>query len=176
MESSKNLSIKEIILLNYQNIQKGTEFVLKAISINDIEYAPQEGMRKLGDLAFHIATLPLGSFIFTSGLVKEFNPVTLISTLKQRLGPLYDSKNFVKIFVKSNDDFLKFYEDLPVEYWIEKTYTSATNPKPITYLQGFINFQNHLIQHRGSLFTYLRTLNIPVSMKQYFGIEELKEF
>jgi hypothetical protein len=30
MDSSKNLSIKEIILLNYQNIRKGTEFVLKA--------------------------------------------------------------------------------------------------------------------------------------------------
>ncbi|MHA1982759.1 MAG: DinB family protein [Candidatus Hodarchaeales archaeon] len=176
MEYSKNLSIKEIILSNYQNVRKGTEFVLKAISLDDIEYEPQEGMRKLGDLAFHIATLPLGSFIFTSGLVTEFDPVTLINALKQRLSSLYDSKNFSKVFEKSNDDFLNFYKDLPAEYWTEKTYTSATNPKPITYLQGFINFQNHLIQHRGSLFTYLKTLNIPVSMKQYFGIEELKDF
>lgn len=174
MVSSMKLSVKEIILQNYQNVRKGTKFVLKAIPHDVIDYSPHKKMRKLGDLAFHLSSLPLGSFIFTSGIVKKFEPNALIYALKQRLGTLYDSKNYAEIFEKSNEYFLKFYENLPAEDWIGSIYVSATNRKPITYLQGFINFQNHLIQHRGSLFTYLRTLMIPVSMKQYFGIEELK--
>jgi hypothetical protein len=162
------------MLRNYQNVRRGTNFVLKTIPSDQIDYIPQKGMRKLGDLASHIATLPLGSYIFTSGIVEKFDASLLIDALKQKLGDLYDSKNYFQIFEKSNKYFLKFYEDLPLNDWVESTYTSATNPKPITYLQGFLGFQTHLLQHRGSLFTYLRTLDVPVSMKQYFGMEELK--
>ena len=67
-----------------------------------------------------------------------------------------------------------FYTKKTDAEWLNTTFTTFINPNPAPLLQGVIGVEDHIIQHRGTLFAYLRTLNVPVTMKQYYGMEELK--
>ncbi len=155
----------------FENIQRGTEYVLMAIPMDKLDYSVEENTATIEDLAFHISTLPLGAALFAQNLFDKFpESDQLMAEFKKYLGDSLDDKNYPEIFRKSCKVFTDFFEGK--EDWY-KTYTSFLFRGERTYLEGFLSMQNHLLQHRGSLTTTLRSMGIPVSMKQYWGMKPL---
>ena len=71
MSSTQQNSVKEIILKNFKNVQQGTNFILKAVPKDKLNYQPTKEMRPMGDLAMHIATIPLTNTQLVQGVFKE---------------------------------------------------------------------------------------------------------
>ena len=175
MSSKQQNSVKEILMKNFKNVQQGTNFILKAIPKDKLDYQPTIDMRKMGDLAFQNALLPLTCTMFAQGMFKERpDQATMQKVLAEKLGSAVKENNYPAMFAKACEYMFDFYGKKTDNDWLNTTYTTFINPNPISFLQGFVGIEDHLIQHRGTLFAYLRTLNIPVTMKQYFGMEDLK--
>lgn len=168
--------LKKLLFKNFKAVQRGTEFVLKAIPTDNQDFKnfkPKTEMRSLGDLAFHIATLPVGSVILAESSFTEFPPIeVLLKSMTERIGEV-TSSNYADIFVRSSKHFVEYFDKKSDDDLINKTYQSFLMRQPATFFEGFQSMMNHLIQHRGTLFAYLRLLDVQVSMKQYFGIKEL---
>ncbi len=162
---------KEITLQMFDNIQKGTEFILGAIPMDKLDHSVDGKSATIGDLAFHIATLPLGSVLITQGKFDKFPPIDeLMKAMEPYLGDSLENKDYKSIFTKSCKAFIEFYESKSADEWINSTYENFLTRGPRTYLQGFYSMQNHLLQHRGSLTSTLRSAGIHVSLKQYWGM------
>ena len=175
MSSTQQNSVKEIILKNFKNVQQGTNFILKAVPKDKLNYQPTKEMRPMGDLVMHIATLPLTNTLFVQGVFKERpDPAAMQKVLEEKLGNVYKEKNYSAIFTKACEYMNDFYTKKTDTEWLNTTFTTFINPNPAPLLQGIIGVEDHIIQHRGTLFAYLRTLNVLVTMKQYYGMEELK--
>ncbi|MFV2016337.1 MAG: hypothetical protein ACC656_12965, partial [Candidatus Heimdallarchaeota archaeon] len=131
---------------------------------------------KLREIAFHISTLPLGATIFAKGVFDKFPSVPkLMETLEEYLGDLIKTTDYVTIFRKSCELFLSHYNNFGDEEFTNSTYSNFLTGGPITHLEGFLGTQNHIMQHRGTLFGFLRHLGIPVSMHQYFAMSPLEK-
>ncbi|OLS24924.1 MAG: hypothetical protein HeimC3_18000 [Candidatus Heimdallarchaeota archaeon LC_3] len=83
-------SIKTIVLNHNKSVQRGTYFVLKAVPKENIDFSPKENLRKISDLAFHLATLPLGFYLLTKRIIKELVVGYLI---KQNYFSEYDNSH-----------------------------------------------------------------------------------
>ncbi|MCE7735322.1 MAG: hypothetical protein GPJ54_10625 [Candidatus Heimdallarchaeota archaeon] len=168
-------STKETVLRMFRTIQRGTEFVLDAIPADKLDHKLDPNGAKLREIAFHISTLPLGAAIFAKGVFEKFPSVPkLMEALEEHLGDLMKTQDYSAIFRKSCGVFLQHYNSFSDKEFINSTYTNFLTGGPITYLEGFLGTQNHVLQHRGTLFGFLRSLGIPVSMHQYFGMSPLE--
>ncbi|MHA2251568.1 MAG: DinB family protein [Candidatus Kariarchaeaceae archaeon] len=168
-------STKDTVLKMFESIQKGTEFILQAIPEDKLDHKIDESGSSLGKLAFHLAALPLGSVLFANGTFTEFPAVEkLMEKLSEYIGEEMKNNDFAAIFRKSCEVFINYYQTITNDDWVNTTYSTFLSRGPTTPLQGFLSTQNHLIQHRGTLFAYLRTLEIPVTLKQYWGYKPLQ--
>ncbi|MHA2100746.1 MAG: hypothetical protein ACW99A_18910 [Candidatus Kariarchaeaceae archaeon] len=169
-------SAKEVVLKMYKNIQRGTEFVLDAIPEDKLDYQLDPKGAKLREIAFHAATLPLGAAIFAKGVFEKFPSIPdLMKALEDYLGgDLIKTKDYAAIFKKSCEVFLDHYNKFSDDEFVNSTYSNFLTGGPITHLEGFLGTQNHLLQHRGTIFGFLRSLQIPVSMHQYFGMNPVE--
>ena len=139
-----------------------------------MEFSLSKDGQKLGDLARHIAILPYTSTIFVEGGNKERpNPDAMKKILTDKFGSDLTQANYSAVFSKACEYFLNFYGKKSDEELTTKTFTNFLYTNPTAFLKGFLSVEDHLVQHRGTLFAMLRALNVPVTMKQYFGMEEL---
>lgn len=169
-------STKETVLRVFQNVQKGTEYVLMAIPMDKLDHQLDSNSAKLKDIAFHIATLPLGAAIFAKGAFEEFPSVPeLLKSFKEHIGDIVDTNDYTEIFKHSCDVFLGHFNAFTDKEFIESTYENFLTRGPKTHLEGFLGTQNHILQHRGTLFGFLRSLGIKVNMRQYFGMKPMDE-
>ena len=169
------MSTKDIIVANFKGVQRGTEFVLQAVPKDKLDYSPNKDVQqKLGDLARHIAVLPFTSALYAKGGYKERpNPDEMKKVLADKFGSDLANNNYSAVFTKACDFFLDFYGKKSDEELVNGTFTNFLYTSPTPFLKGFLSVEDHLVQHRGTLFAYLRALNVPVTMKQYFGMEAL---
>ena len=168
------MQTKEILIKNFKNVQRGTDFILKAIPTNKLDYTPTKEMKKLGELAFHIATLPLTARYFSENEFKE-RPErdTILKLFSEKYGADLTKNNYSAIFAKSCEYFLNLFEKKDNNQFINGTFSNFIYRNTTSFLELFLSTEDHIVQHRGTLFAYLRTLNIPVTMQQYFGFKEL---
>ena len=168
-------SMKEIVISNFKGVQRGTDFILKAVPKDKLDYAPTKDVQqKLGDLARHIAVLSYTGTLFVEGGNKERpNPDQMKKILADKFGSDLANNNYSAVFNKACEHFLNFYSKKSDDELVKGTFTNFINTSPTPFLKGFLSIEDHLVQHRGTLFAYLRALNVPVTMKQYFGMEEL---
>ena len=167
-------STKDIIVSNFKGVQRGTDFVLQAIPKDKLDYSITKDGQKMGDLARHIAILPFTATLFAEEGYKERpNPDEMKKKLVDTFGRDLAQNNYSAMFAKACEYFLNFYGQKSDEDLLNKTFTNFIYTQPTPFLKGFLSVEDHLVQHRGTLFAYLRALNIPVTMKQYFGMEAL---
>ncbi|OLS28617.1 MAG: hypothetical protein HeimC2_05620 [Candidatus Heimdallarchaeota archaeon LC_2] len=168
-------SAKETVIRNFKGVIRGTDFVLQAIPSDKLNHKLDSKGTKLRDIAFHIATLPLGATIFAKGVFEKFPSVpVLMEAFDEYLGEMMKSNDYAAIFRKSCEVFLDHYNQFSDEEFVNSTYSNFLTGGPITHLGGFLGTQNHVVHHRGTLFGFLRSLEIPVSMHQYFGMNPLE--
>lgn len=169
-------SAKESVIKNFIGVQRGTDYVLQAVPSDNLDYQMDPKGTKLRAIAFHIASLPLGAAIFAKGIFEKFPSVPdLMEAFEEYLGDMIRSNDFPAIFRKSCEVFLEHYNQFTNEEFVKSTYTNFLTGGPITHLEGFLGTKNHVLQHRGTLFAMLRSLEIPVSMHQYFGMNPLEK-
>lgn len=167
-------SMKEIFVNNFKSVQRGTDFVLKTVPLDKLDHSFTKDGQKMGDLARHIAILPFTATIFVEGQNKERpNPDQMKKLLGDKFGADLAQNNYSGIFNKACEYFLNFYGNKSDEELINGTFMNFIYTNPTAFLKGFLSVEDHLVQHRGTLFAHLRALNVPVTMKQYFGMEEL---
>ncbi len=168
-------TVKDIVINNFLSVKRGTEFILKAIPMDKLDYAPAEHInQKLGDLARHIAILPFTATYFAEHTLQERpNPEEMKKLLGEQFGQDLAQNNYAGVFSKACEYFLTFYSQKNDDEFLNSTFTNFIYSTPTPFLKGFLSVEDHLIQHRGTLFAYLRALNVPVTMKQYFGMESL---
>lgn len=169
-------SAKSSVLKQFEHIQKGTEYILQAVPLDKLDHSVEKSSATIGGLAFHVATLPLGATLFAQGKFEKF-PSTdvLMETLEGYLGDSMRNKDYKSMFTKSCNIFLEYFENKTEDEWINSTYVTPVARGPRTYLEGFLSMQNHLIQHRGSLTSTLRSIGVLVSLRQYWGMTPLSE-
>lgn len=167
-------SYKDIIFENFVSVRRGTEFILKAIPQDKLDFALPDDGQIMGELARHISILPFTNTYFIENQSKERPPMEEIQKiLGEKFGSSIQKNNYVEMFDLASDYFLHYFGNKTDKELVEGTYSNFIRPQPTPYLTGFLFIEDHLVQHRGTLFAYLRALNIPVTMKQYFGMEEL---
>ena len=166
-------TMKDVIINNFKGVQKGTDFVLKAIPKDKLDFSFTKDGQKLGDLARHIALLPYTSTVFVEGQNKERpNPDQMKKIVGDKFGADIAQNNYSAVFSKACEYFINFYSKKSDNDLANSTFTNFLYTTPTPYLKGFLAVEDHLVQHRGTLFGMLRALNVPVTMKQYFGMEE----
>jgi uncharacterized damage-inducible protein DinB len=167
---------KDVVLSMFENIQKGTRFVLEAIEKEHLDKAVNEESATVGDLAFHISTMPLGTTLFAQGRFEKFPEVeVLMSAFKEFLGDDLDQKRYAQIWDKSCEVMLEYWKSKSADEWINTTFSHFLTRGPVTYLEGFLAMQNHMLQHRGSLTSTLRSIGVPVGLRQYWGMSPLEK-
>lgn len=168
-------SMKDIVIQNFKGVQRGTDFILKSVPKDKLDYTPNKDVQqKLGDLARHIAILPFTATYFAENGIKERpNPDDMKKVLAEKFGQDFQNNNYTAMFTKACEYYLNFYGKKSDDELVNGTFTNFIYSSPTPFLKGFLSVEDHLVQHRGTLFAYLRALNVPVTMKQYFGMEEL---
>ncbi|MDH5401284.1 MAG: hypothetical protein OEZ01_14475 [Candidatus Heimdallarchaeota archaeon] len=165
---------KTQIIKAFENIIKGTEYVLQAVPADRLDFKIEENSTTLESICFHISTLPLGATLFAQQVYTEFPPVdVLIEKMKEYLGDSIEQKDYSTMFTKSCEVFLKHYNSFSDRDFVQETYSTFLTRGPVTHMEGFLSTQNHLIQHRGTLVAMLRSMGIPVGLSQYWGMKPL---
>ncbi len=168
-------SAKSSVLKQFEHIQKGTEYILQAVPKDKLDHSVEKSSATIEGLAFHIATLPLGAKLFAEGKFDKFpSTEVLMKTLEEYLGDTMRNKDYKSMFTKSCLIYLEYFGNKTEDEWINSTYVTPVSRGPMTYREGFLSMQNHLIQHRGSLTTTLRSIGILVSLRQYWGMSPLE--
>ena len=166
---------KELVMSMFENIQKGTDYVLQAIPMDKLDHQVGGDSATIEALAFHISTLPLGAALFAQNLFDKFpENDALMATFEKYLGDSLKNKDYPEMFRKSCEVFLEFFGGKTDDEWVNSTYTNFLFRGERTYLEGFLSMQNHLIQHRGSLVSTLRSAGVPVTLRQYWGMKPLE--
>lgn len=174
MSDESKKSFKDLLLKNFNGVQRGTEFVLKTIPPKQLDFAPANGMKKLGELAFHVATLPLTfTYFVQNNSTERPAPEDIKLLLSDQFGSEIAKNNYQAMFGRSCEYFLEFFKKHSDDELAQKTFTNFIYQTPTPLFSAFLSVEDHIIQHRGTIFAYLRILGIPVTMKQYFGIEPL---
>ena len=100
-------SAKETVIRNFKGVIRGTDFILQAIPSDKLNHQLDPKGTKLREIAFHIATLPLGAAIFAKGVFEKFPSVPdLMEAFKEYLGEMVRSNDYAAIFRKACEVFL----------------------------------------------------------------------
>lgn len=167
-------STKELVMKSFDQIQKGTEYVLQAIPMDKLDYGIKDSAT-ISELAFHIATMPLGATLFAKGVFEKFPEFDVLTTeFEKYLGDSLKKKDYKTMFTKSCTVFKEFWESKTDDEWVNSTYSNFLTRGPRTYLEGYLSMQNHLLQHRGSLTSTLRSARVMVNLQQYWGMAPLE--
>ncbi len=157
----------------FKNIQRGTEYVLMAIPKDKLDHRVSPNSASIKELAFHISTMPLGATLFAKNLFDKFpESDVLMAEFEKYLGESMKNNDFPEMFRKSCEVCIEFFNS---KDWLNETFSNFLNKKERTYLEAFLSMQNHMIQHRGSLVSTLRSAGIPVTMQQYWGMRPLQQ-
>lgn len=152
MANSENL----IAELEHELVSTGK--LLKLIPADNLGWKPHEKAMSLGQLANHVAVIPVRYLTFAEEGSTDLNTLTTHHVPKSKEEILENYKTGsekAKTLLKNVDD-----------KWLNKTWSLTKNGADIftapTLLFIRLFVLNHLCHHRGQLSVYLRALNIPL--------------
>jgi len=126
-------SVKEIFLENFAGVQRGTDFILKAVPKDKVDFTLVKDGQKMGDLARHISLLPFTSTLFIEKEFKERpSPEQMKNSLADHFGPDLYEGNFSTMFRKSCEYFLTFCGKKTDSEIVGSTFTNFIYATPIS--------------------------------------------
>jgi len=163
-----NESLKEIIIANFKELQHEAKFLLKAIPKDKLDFSPHKRMKKLGKLARHIAVIPYTATLYAEEFFCEHaTPDELNELIQDNFGEDLDNHNYEVVFEKSCEYFLNFYNNQCDDSLVNKTFINPANKEITPYLKNFLNVQNHLSMHVGTLNAYIKEQVLPDAEREY---------
>ncbi|MFX0168381.1 MAG: DinB family protein [Candidatus Hodarchaeota archaeon] len=159
-------TVVAVLLNSFELEAKQARCVLNVINEVDLKYTPKKGMRTLGELANHLAQIPLLDPSFYEGEIHDFeqaqarerdlNRNTLpdilavfdsgIVAVKDRFTGMSEEEFFAKTLKA-------FYDQGPKRSWAE-------------YMPDMIT---HIAMHKMQLWMYLKLAGAQVNMMTYYG-------
>jgi uncharacterized damage-inducible protein DinB len=155
------MTISEVLLLDFDLEAKNTRRVLERVPSDKLTWKPHEKSFALGNMAFHVATLP--NFAVAILSTESLNLAARRDTFPRYAGE--DSTALVELYDHAagrlRDKLASMSDEALQENWVMTfgAHTIANSPRMLLYR---LSFFNHLIHHRGQLNVYLRLLDVPV--------------
>ena len=151
------MRLAESLIAELDREAKSTERILDRVPQDKLEWQPHPKSMSLGQLAWHIATLPASVM---RGLAEGKREVSG-SRPSAREG-----SDFVGTFRKNLSDLKAVLSATPDEVLLKERFAFVRNGEPVVSFPklGLIRtvLMNHSIHHRGQLTVYLRLLDVPV--------------
>ena len=133
--------------------------MLERVPTDRFDWKPHERSMSVGQLAWHVATLPLNGVSGLKSKVKEIGgigPRPSPTTGQDLVATLHDSVAQLKAALLATPD----------ETLLKERFSFVRNGQPVVSFPmiGLIRtvVLNHSVHHRGQLSVYLRLMNIPV--------------
>jgi uncharacterized damage-inducible protein DinB len=153
----RGMRLAEMLIAEFQREQKATERVLERVPLNKLDWRPHPKSRSIGELAWHIATLP------------GFGVLGLQTGKRETTGarpPAPAGSDYVPTLRKSLEELAAALRAISDEALLKETFSFTRNGEAVLTLPkaGFIRtvIMNHWIHHRGQMSVYLRLLDVPV--------------
>ncbi len=156
------MSIAQALLGEWDHELVATRKILERIPSDQMGYKPHEKSFSLGDLANHVATIPLWGQTTATSDEFDFNPPGGEMWKPPRTA---SAAELVTLFDEASAGFKAALAGVTdtqmMRPWslLNAGQAMFTMPKAAV-LRGFIF--NHLVHHRGQLTVYLRLLDVPV--------------
>lgn len=156
------MSIAQGLLGEWEHEMVATRKCLERVPADKMDYQPHEKSFSLGELANHIATIPLWGQTTATSNQFDFNPPggemwqpPKTATPEELVAVLEQGSDAFKAALAGLTD-----EQMMQPWSLLNSGTAMFTMPRIQVLRGFIF--NHLVHHRGQLTVYLRLLGIPV--------------
>lgn len=153
-----NYKIADAVVVEMRQEAETTKRLFDVIPDDKLDWRPHPKSRTLGELAFHIATVPFGVAQLGDGEVMErpdMNETPTVRSREELLALFEDCLEKGIAIVNATDD------DKARANW-----TGKVNGVPVMTLPRMAFWRaillNHLYHHRGQLSVYLRELDIPL--------------
>ena len=151
------MRIAESLIAELEREGKSTERILERVPQDKVDWRPHAKSRTIGELAWHLATLPRMGVV---GL-REGKRETSGARPPQRAG-----SDFVGTFRQSLEELKTELNATSDEVLLNEKFSFVRNGEPVLSFPklGLIRtvILNHSIHHRGQLSVYLRLLDVPV--------------
>jgi len=151
------MRLVESLIAELDREAKSTERILERVPQGKLEWQPHPKSMSLGQLAWHIASLPANA---VRGLEEGKREVSAA-----RPDPR-EGSDFVGTFRKNLGDLKAVLSSMPDEVLLTERFAFVRNGEPVASFPklGLIRtvLMNHSIHHRGQLTVYLRLLDVPV--------------
>ncbi|PYQ53491.1 MAG: damage-inducible protein DinB [Acidobacteria bacterium] len=153
------MRLAESLIEELEREAKSTVRMLERVPTDRFDWKPHEKSMSVGQLAWHVATLPLNGVLGLKSKVKEVGGV----------GPRPSPQGGQDLVATLNDSVAQLKAALqatPDETLIKERFSFVRNGQPVVSFPmiGLIRtvVLNHSVHHRGQLSVYLRLMNIPV--------------
>ncbi len=151
------MRIAESLIDELHREEKPTERVLERVPQDKLDWRPHPKSRTIGELAWHVATLPgfgvvgLREGKLETGAARPPDRAgsDFTGTFRRRLDELKAALNETSDDALLNEQFSFVLNGNAIRTWSKDVFMRAV-------------VMNHLIHHRGQLTVYLRLLDVPV--------------
>src|SRR2546428_2124666 len=151
------MGLAQSLIAEVEREAKSTERMLERVPQEKLDWQPHPKSMTLGQLAWHIASLPANA---ERGLREGKREVS-----GARPSPR-EGSDFVGTFRRNLDDLKAALSATPDEVLLTERFSFALHGEPVTSFPKLALIRtvmmNHSIHHRGQLSVYLRLLDVPV--------------
>ena len=153
----RQIRIADMIVMEMDQEADATRRLFGAMPEDKLSWRPHPKARSLGELAMHIATIPLVAELAREDIVEfpEFPDDPEATSREQVLNIFDENLQKSKELVASTDD-----ERALAEWKLTKNGTTLLAMPRTGFWRSIL--LNHNYHHRGQLSTYLRALDVPV--------------
>ncbi len=151
------MGLAQSLIAELEREAKSTQRMLQRVPQDKLDWQPHPKSMTLGQLAWHIASLPANA---VRGLREGKREVS-----GARPSPR-EGSDFVGTFRRNLDDLKAALSATPDEVLLKERFSFVLNGEPVTSFPKLALIRtvmmNHSIHHRGQLSVYLRLLDVPV--------------
>lgn len=156
----------DVLLAAFEHEAKQARVVIATIQDTDMEYSPQEGMRTLGELANHLAQIPL----LDPAMYAQEIPDVEHARAREKELHRKDLDGILTVFDEGVQAVKQRFTGMTDKEFFAKTlkpFYEKTEKNWAYYLPEFIS---HIAMHKMQLFMYLKLAGVKVDMMTYYGV------
>jgi uncharacterized damage-inducible protein DinB len=155
-----------VLLETFEGEAKQARCVLEAVKDSQMQYVPMEGMRTLGELANHLAQIPLLDPDFFNGKISD------VENARAREAELNreTTSDMISILDEGIKAMTQKFSNMSEDEFFSKTLTTFYEQGPKrNWAHYFPEIITHIAMHKMQLWMYLKLSGASVNMMTYYG-------
>ncbi|MBB6732011.1 DinB family protein [Cohnella zeiphila] len=157
--------VKDLLFEEMELALATTCSLLPMIREDQWDYRPRDDMRSLIELARHLAHVPAQELAILQEQSKE-----QVGKLVMSISRLRDAEALSEVMrdgVLALKEYMNSLDEKELLY--RSTAPFFAKHQPVVQFKWLMEITTHLYHHRGQMFTYMKQLGIPVSMRDLYG-------